>query len=1018
MVVSAWQALTGLAAWRVMEIPRRALPREQVREPQDEADVLAGQRLAALAAAYHSGTGPVAFAWLRERPGGPVQVLAGGRAFAAGNDGERMLLTLPAGARGEAMPEGGLARELAAMPCWVPIAAIADSLLAQQNGQDPAAPMTVPSLEDGLLAAWPGPFAWLVLADPIGRAELDTLVSAVATGQFSAMRFDDPKRQLMAGRLQARHAELRQGQGSGMWRITLLAGGASERDAAEVAGLVCCSLDLHGLPYALAPEPVCASLGTILGNTGAGGFDVPEDAGQPGPPVRPGSGGQALLPSPVAAPAPGQPLAGADEGIPLPSSPFDGSSRLLAALARPPAREVPGVRFVLRPDFDTTPETASITGAPAVPAGVVLDRNRMAAGQLSVPLASLNRHSGVFGATGAGKSQTVRALLEAATAATIPWLVIEPAKSEYARGMAARLPGATVVRIRPGEADQAAAGINPLEPAPWADGSRFPLQTHADLVKSLFLAAFEADEPFPQVLSAALTRVYEQAGWDLVLGEPATPGIQPGYPALADLQAVADQVVLDVGYGPEVERNVRGFITVRLGSLRLGTPGRFFQGGHPLDFTRLLDTNVVLEIEDVGDDQDKAFLIGTVLIRLTEHLRLRERHTGREPARLRHLTVIEEAHRLLRNPEPGQRGPAAKAVEMFAALFAEVRAYGEGLIVAEQIPAKLLPDVIKNTAVKIVHRLPADDDRRSVGATMNLTEDQSQFLVTLAPGDAAVFTDGMDYPLLARMPDGTAREASTAAETAPPASVIASRSISCGPECCTFACTLRDMRSAARALSDNPGIVLWAEYAVLGHLTGWHMPAPAAPLRRALAALPTRLRDCALSHAVDAAVAARGPVITSRVSPATLAEHVTAAMRAGLDEGRWLCEPQEPRWLAPAYRWAIVLDELSTLHKADGSAGPHPATAQWEHATGRAIPGQSCAAQLRAVRDWYDADTRDRARCQAVAYGTLAPSAIETAIGARPGDPGWDQRLAASLELFTDCTWPLIYLSTTAGQPR
>ena len=109
---------------------------------------------------------------------------------------------------------------------------------------------------------------------------------------------------------------------------------------------------------------------------------------------------------------------------------------------------------------------------------------------------------------------------------------------------------------------------------------------------------------------------------------------------------------------------------------------------------------------------------------------------------------------------------------MFAGLLAEIRAYGEGLIIAEQIPSKLIPDVIKNTAVKIVHRLPAADDRQAVGATMNLTEDQSAYLVTLPPGEAAVFTDGMDYPLLTRMPDGTSRETTGPAPTASPAPLI------------------------------------------------------------------------------------------------------------------------------------------------------------------------------------------------------------------------------------------------------
>ena len=105
---------------------------------------------------------------------------------------------------------------------------------------------------------------------------------------------------------------------------------------------------------------------------------------------------------------------------------------------------------------------------------------------------------------------------------------------------------------------------------------------------------------------------------------------------------------------------------------------------------------------------------------------MRARAEGPSAPRLRHLTVIEEAHRLLRQPAQGEGGgPAAHAVEMFAGLLAEIRAYGEGLVIAEQIPSKLIPDVIKNTAIKIVHRLPAKDDRDAVGATMNLTDEQS-----------------------------------------------------------------------------------------------------------------------------------------------------------------------------------------------------------------------------------------------------------------------------------------------------
>jgi uncharacterized protein len=1013
---SAWQVLRDLQAWQIIQIPRRPHARQDSAAGQDQADRGASQRLQALTSAFHYGA-PVAFGWIREHPGGPVRVVAAGPALVGSADGSQVVLTFPPGARAEPLPPGQSAALLARMPCWMQLAGISDALLASPDGLGRNDRDTRPSLEDGLLSAWSGPFAWLLLAEPVTTAQLDQLAEEVTLAQLGVQHSDSPRSQLATQRLSARHAELRQAATTGLWRVRFMAGGPSPLAAAQVAGLLCASADLDGLPYGLALRHGCAGLQEILGEPGAGsrtqltmaddptGLPPGEMVARPWPQQASGA-----LPRP-------RPRLRDDRDTSAPAWPFDASSRLVAALARPPAREVPGIRFVLRPDFDVTPE-ATVSGDgwpggaadrdPAVPVGTVLDWNRIPADQLAVPRASLNRHVFVCGATGAGKSQTVRGLLEAATGAGVPWLVVEPAKAEY-RLMAARLPGVQVIRIRPGELGDPPAGINPLEPAPGPDGTRFPLQTHADLVRALFLAAFDADEPFPQVLAAALTGCYENAGWDLVTGEPNTPGLQPGYPALEDLQATALDVVNEIGYGREITDNVRGFVTVRISSLRQGTTGRFLQGGHPLDFTALLAANVVFEIEEVGDDRDKAFLMGTVLIRLVEHLRLRQRAEGPGAPRLRHLSVFEEAHRLLRQPR-GPAGAAAHAVEMFAGLLAEIRAYGEGLIIAEQIPAKLVPDVIKNTAVKIVHRLPAADDRQAVGATMNLTEDQSAYLVTLTPGEAAVFTDGMDYPLLTRMPDGTSREISQPAPAASPAPLISPRSLTCGPACRTSPCTLRQVRAAQRAATSDPRITLWAELSVLAHLTGWLMPMPGPALAAAWAATEPRLRDCALSHAVDVAVAARIPAISAGLSGPALAVHVTAAMRAALDHGRWLCRQSEPQWLAPPYRWALVLDSLRALRHRDPAAGPHPRTSEWEAAYSRAIPGDSCASQLETVQRWYDADQRDHRQVQAVGYGTRPSGAIERAVGARATDPDWEQCLADALTAFRDCRWPLDYL--------
>ena len=148
---------------------------------------------------------------------------------------------------------------------------------------------------------------------------------------------------------------------------------------------------------------------------------------------------------------------------------------------------------------------------------------------------------------------------------------------------------------------------------------------------------------------------------------------------------------------------------------------------------------------------------------------------------------------------------------MFAGLLAEIRAYGEGLIIAEQIPAKLIPDVIKNTAVKIVHRLPARDDREAVGATMNLSPAQSPYLVTLRPGRGrrARRRDGPPAPGPHARRHGPRSQPARRQQV--PGQVITARSVTCGAG-------LRgrpvhaaaDARGAARGRPD-PRITLWAE---------------------------------------------------------------------------------------------------------------------------------------------------------------------------------------------------------------
>lgn len=261
--------------------------------------------------------------------------------------------------------------------------------------------------------------------------------------------------------------------------------------------------------------------------------------------------------------------------------------------------------------------------------------------------------------------------------------------------------------------------------------------------------------PLPQVLEVCLHEVYAARGWEVTYGtNPRLDGDSESaaaFPTLADLVHKVEEVVPRLGYDSEVTGNILAALRTRLNSLRAGGKGRMLDVRRSLPIELLLGQPTVLELEGMGDD-DKAFMMGLLMIRLAEHRRFQG-----DTESLRHLLVVEEAHRLLANTTgrsmvEGQADARGKAVETFTQLLSEVRAYGQGIVVVDQVPVKLAPEVLKNTNLKVAHRVVAGDDREVLGSTMVMTPAQSVALATLPVGRAAVFTDGEDAPLLLQVP--------------------------------------------------------------------------------------------------------------------------------------------------------------------------------------------------------------------------------------------------------------------------
>jgi hypothetical protein len=873
--VPAAAALAAGPWFRVVSLPPPRLPASA---EQDFISILP----AALSAARRGM--PLVAGWLCRGGSAPLELVTNaGPAVPGEHPGEPQVLLFPGGARGvpaAADWPAALSRLVWAACPGRPAPALLPS--GTQDGQ----PAPDPTLFESALVSLLGrPFGWLVVAEP--TTAIDEEVAALRTQLNVVRRYEEEHARFDADRAQRRLAELDVFREAGLWRVRVLAGAATPGELRLLGPVLAGSANLGRHGYRLRGPQGAQPLDAALTAT------IPAD----------GDGSQA---------------------------PFPATAGVLAALAGLPIREVPGLRIREEGYFDLTSETGDSCADASVELGAILDASGRQAGTLRVPLHTLNRHTFVAGATGAGKSQTVRHLLEELARAGLPWLAIEPAKSEYA-GLAGRLAGAgmagQVTVVNPADPHAVPLSVNPLAPEPG-----YPVQAHIDMVRALLVAAFDAEEPFPQVMAQALQRVYESAGWDTVTGG-GVPGsaAPPAVPTLGELQQAALEVIADVGYGRQLAADVRGFVEVRLRSLRIGSAGRFFEGGHPADIAGLLRRNVVLALEDVANDEDKAFLIGTLIIRITEHLRLRARAAA--PGGLRHVIVIEEAHRLLRARRESRA--SAHGVELFASMLAEIRAYGEGIVVAEQIPSKLVPDVVKNTALKIVHRLPASDDRELVGAAMNLDAAQSRQVVSLPPGVAAVFADGMDRPLRVRVPYGGARERPL---PGPPPPLAARRSAACGPVCSRERpCTLLELRQAdllaAATGPEAAWLRLWAEILVIALLTNRDLPAVPPAAHRHWQDLDPRLRECVLGQVIERAAAARATAVRPAYSPQRLVAAAAGFARQLLEQGGGAARQAGPGWVIPQVRWLHEFERVCPL------AGPPPAATDPAPPLDYSLPG-------------------------------------------------------------------------------
>lgn len=441
------------------------------------------------------------------------------------------------------------------------------------------------------------------------------------------------------------------------------------------------------------------------------------------------------------------------------------NSAELGLLCTVPTESVPDFELRLEKKFSLVASRAKDDN---IKIGSVVDGRRILDHMpFALSARDLNKHTFVCGITGSGKTTTVKKIL---VEAKKPFLVIESAKKEY-RNIVVDTEVYTL-----GKPEIHAPHMNPFYILPGVSP-----QVHIDYLKDLFQASFSFYGPMTYILEKCLHAVYQNKGWNLTLGcHPMLANCKSPidffnieytkkqysneshkflFPTMQELKdEIARYVNEELNYDGEVAGNVKTAMKVRLENLCVGAKGYTFNTSEMIDFDQLLKKNVVFELEGFADDSDKAFSVGLLVIFINEYRQVKREISGNQEMGLQHLLVIEEAHRLLKNVDTERStesagNPKGKAVEHFTNMIAEMRSYGQGVIVAEQIPVKLAPDVIKNSSTKIVQRIVSVDDQRVIANTIGVAKKDAMQLGTLETGYAYCHKEGMVLPAPVKISD-------------------------------------------------------------------------------------------------------------------------------------------------------------------------------------------------------------------------------------------------------------------------
>lgn len=407
-----------------------------------------------------------------------------------------------------------------------------------------------------------------------------------------------------------------------------------------------------------------------------------------------------------------------------------------------PRRSVCGLPVIEHADFGKEVVTYDSDNKEAyINLGNIFNMGSECPNSVKLDIQSLAMHAFVTGSTGSGKSNTVYELIRQLDNEGINYLVVEPAKGEY-KNVIGLLSSVRVFGTNPKYTEL--LRINPFI---------FPkgvhVLEHADRIIEIFNVCWPMYAAMPAVLKDAVLQAYRKSGWDLT--ESTNRFSEELFPTFQDILDELIDVISKSAYSEEVKSNYMGSLVTRVKSLTNGLNGLIFSA-QEIDNEILFDNKVIVDLSRIGSMETKSLIMGILIMRLSEY-RMSSSIGMNVP--LKHITILEEAHNILKRTSTEQSSEEGnmlgKSVEMISNAIAEMRTYGEGFLIVDQSPSAVDVSAIRNTNTKIIMRLPDEQDRRIVGKSAGLKDEQLDEIAKLPKGVGVVYQNNWVEPILCKI---------------------------------------------------------------------------------------------------------------------------------------------------------------------------------------------------------------------------------------------------------------------------